>query len=120
MKMVKAKTSELIGAQLNWAVAKAAGHEPGWFEKNTQAHTVRIENKSFDPSGNWSDGGPIVGLEICTLYKRNCMWTAECFFPKPPDKNRFCYEGKGETALIASMRAFAVSRLGGVVEVPES
>lgn len=70
-------------------------------------------------ASDWNATGPVIDDEICTLIKRDEVWEAECFYPKPPSERRFCYSSKGETASIASMRAFITSRLGAEVEVPD-
>lgn len=60
----------------------------------------------------------IIEDHIHTLIKREGVWTAECYVDHE-HPYRFCYEGKGPTATIAALRAFAHSRLGPTASVPE-
>jgi hypothetical protein len=108
---MKVKTSELTGAALDWAVAKA--WQPAYSDKHLVEHA-----KDFTPSTDWSQGGPIIEREVCTLIERDGEWSAEVFWPKPPSRHRFCYSVRGETPLIAAMRTYVVSRLGAEVDVP--
>lgn len=92
------KTSELTGAALDWAVAKC--------EKDG----VKYGAKGY--STDWSQGGPIIEREkITTSWRAGHAWFA------------FWREGGayiyGPTPLIAAMRCYVASKLGGEVEIPE-
>lgn len=128
---MKTKTSELTGAALDWAVAKARGYsevrvfsrtrptDKGWvevrFNPERQAPTAR-----FDPSADWAQGGPIIEREFINVgTQRN-----EPGFRPSPDRmwhawmDTRVYVGYGPTALVAAMRCFVASKLGDEVEVP--
>jgi hypothetical protein len=117
---MKIETSELQGAALDWAVAKCEGvtvlpkMRGGCYVTLYKGETVLLCY-----STNWAQGGPIIEREVCTLIKRDGQWQAEVFWPKPPNKNRFCYCVRGPTPLIASMRCYVASRLGAEIEIPE-
>ena len=99
--------SELTDMELDWAVYKALNSGYLWNE------TMRRKYSS-----DWTRGGPLLENEIHTLIERNGVWSAECYYPKRPSPNRFCYSMTGPTALVAAMRAFVVSRIGPSIEVP--
>lgn len=107
------KTSELTGAALDWAVAKA-------LNLNEEDH-VEIDNlygpvwRGPEYSTDWAVAGPIIEREGIAVWK-------------PFDKSRGEWkahysltqcEQTGPTPLIAAMRCFVANRLGDEVEVPE-
>lgn len=108
------KTSELTGATLDWAVAKAAGVAvlrcgagPGQYLAYVPK---RAAYKVWRPSTNWVQGGPIIEREKITLE-----WTGEDWMGYIRHDEEFF----GPTPLIAAMRCFVASKLGDKVEVPE-
>jgi hypothetical protein len=125
---MKHKTSELTGALLDAAVAKAEGREFRIMPREiwgdgcgiTFVHdrpVCQVGTSYFKPSTDWSQGGPIVDREIHTLIERGGLCQAECFYPKWPDPRRFCYSLTGPTLLVAAMRTFVASRLGAEVDL---
>lgn len=139
MKMVKIKTADLIGAQLDWAVAMASGKlgsddddevvlgmlywchgnnpekvaGPSHINPNTGRHFG-----FFMPSRNWSHGGPIIERERITLAHEPSRggWSAGL---ASPTFDYFNFLGYAEAPLVAAMRAFVASKLGDEVKVPE-
>jgi hypothetical protein len=103
------KTSELTGAALNRAVAKALGKLPATYDDWTQTWPHY--------STDWSQGGPIIEREeIDVLMEQQDLktWAAEIYHsPKAYIRQR------GHTPLIAAMRCFVASKLGNDVEVPK-
>ena len=107
------KTSELTGAQLDWAVAKCKG-------VNEQAFFMYPEE--FHYSTNWAKGGPIIEREKIGIERliRACGyhgWRAlkdYSFDASVPEETTW-----GETPLIAAMRCFVASKMGDDVELPE-
>ena len=108
----KMKTSELTSAALDWAVAKCEGLK----------NKVEIEgvvwlvdaqgyiSRNYNPSSNWSWGGPIIERELLLLRPHGLAWE--------------CSTGainwiKGPTPLIASMRCYVASKLGDTVNIPK-
>ena len=115
------KTSELIGPTLDWAVAKADGatnlhHDTvssWWFTLGGKERTL---NKSwaqaFNPSTDWSHGGPIVEREKLNLdIDDSSLWLS---YTSEGTLKQF-----GPTPLIAAMRCYVTSKLGDEVEIPE-
>lgn len=106
------KTTELTGAALDWAVAKAMGliHSNRW----TQLHI--LDPEGYSPSTDWSQGGPIIEREkIETKYIGNTFgWRAFLKFNTDP---MLCYSGL--TPLIAAMRCYVASKLGEEIEIPK-
>lgn len=113
------KTSELTGAALDWAVAKA--WQPVYSDKHLLEHA-----KDFHPSTDWSQGGPII--------ERECLTVSALYAQKNPPSPEYAHgewgayipcgvnseaAGRGPTPLIAAMRCYVASHLGDEVEVPE-
>lgn len=105
---MKHKVSELNGALLDAAVAKAEGFEWRWSSDRTEVVDV-ARRYTFAPSVRWSEGGPIIERERIML---------SCF----PDGWRGYIKGvcdiPGPTPLIAAMRAYVAHRFGEEVELP--
>lgn len=116
------KTSELIGAQLDWAVAKCEGATN--FRYDTVAtYWMTLNGKdialskgwaqSFTPATNWAQGGPIIEREKIELRVNvegeGQLWMADTWN----------HSIEAPTPLVASMRCFVASRLGDEVEIPE-
>jgi hypothetical protein len=89
------KVSELSGAQLDWAVAKAEGFTP--------------KTRIFKPSTDWEQGGPIIERERIRLDPRG-VWVAG------HDSSNDEY--LGPTPLVAAMRCYVASKLGNEVDLP--
>jgi hypothetical protein len=122
------KTSELTGAALDWAVAKADGKAPkidctsfrdafiyrvylGW----SYAYHSSGSIVEYKPSTAWAEGGPIIEREKIRL---DTTWNQE-------DGNwsaRMDTVGgwwPGPTPLIAAMRCYVASKLGDNIDIPE-
>jgi hypothetical protein len=125
------KTSELIGAQLDWAVAKCEellsqpdiriGYEDISF-------TFQGERVYWRPSENWAQGGHIIEREKITVAftdraKRELITSAEGLEWEADiaqDATEYLYWSEaGPTPLIAAMRCYVASKLGDEVEIPE-
>ena len=93
------KTSELQGADLDWAVAKLEQFDNGdWLP---------------DYCTDWAAGGPIIEREKIDVWTHaGKEWAASV------DKGR--NEFRGSTFLIAAMRCYVASKLGDEVEIPEA
>ena len=113
---MKVKTAELTGAALDWAVAKCEGKtvNTGHYSK-VFIETPGVDGAEyfgwtrFDPSSNWSQGGPIIEQSISRIEDFGEYWEADCAG----------YSAQGPTPLIAAMRCFAASKFGDEVDVPE-
>ena len=104
------KTSELTGAALDWAVAKCEGIGLG--PRGSVVYYFEGEPAMWQPSTDWSQGGPIIEREGVSLE-----------YSAQPEKWCACImadqEVYGPTALIAAMRCYVASKLGDEVEVPD-
>jgi hypothetical protein len=136
------KTSELSGVALDWAVAHALNLAPctvhgkgtvkgygfvspddpyvGFLLRNhydaafdeCEGFPWKRNQQIWEPSSNWSQGGPIIDLRcICLDYwDEDNPWKAD----SSGDNPQF-----GSTPLEAAMRCYVASVLGDVVDVPE-
>jgi len=103
MKVMKVKTRELVGAQLDWAAAKAQG-----VIESTESTTLY-----YRPSTVWSHGGTIIEREGMTVRRyTDALWDASI--------GSLDYVADGPTPLVAAIRCFVLSKLGEEVEVPDS
>ena len=133
------RTNQLTGHALNWAVAQAEGDKvyrprlgrPADWDKEAyladgsdDRWVVRVENPkvahfvdwTYNPSGDWMQGGPIIErewIEICHL--NNGEWRGQ-WYEQATEKIHREY---GDTPLIAAMRCYVASKLGDEVEIPK-
>ena len=132
------KTADMIGPALDWAVAKAQGRKEirvfgrtrpsdrGWIEVRFNLDP-RATTARFDPSENWSQGGPLIEREKFEIFWHHMdqRWFAannQC--AKWDDQTGEYIEGSdckcdGPTPLIAAMRCYVASKLGDEVDVPK-
>lgn len=109
------KTSELIGAALDWAVAQCEGEEVSVIRG--QLETRWTEN-GWKPSTDWAQGGQIIEREWITLEcwpnesDENMRWAGTIYDSRP-----LC-EALGPTPLIAAMRCYVASVLGDKINIP--
>lgn len=148
--MTRIAVKDLTGAALDWAVAKAEGLEDvrayGPAQLTIKGPRIWIGGKRpFDPSTNWSDGGPIIEREAISVIRSDDEWGK--------DEKGFCNNGRipvwcaesgqqsytestnhdqhdpmyqfytdsmiyGPTPLIAAMRCYVASKLGDEIEIP--
>lgn len=72
----------------------------------------------WEPTCNWSQGGPIIEREVSTLLRViGTGWIAQKNYDCATDLEAPSYNGP--TALIAAMRCFVASKLGDEVDVPD-
>ena len=97
------KTSELTDAALDWAVNE-------------------IEQCCDDPhtplfSTSWAQAGPIIEREGMQIYMvDHSFWGATMWWDDEHGASEFTQ--KGPTPLIAAMRCYVASKLGGEVDIP--
>lgn len=140
---MKIKTSELTGAALDWAVAKAEGDRvfrprlgrPDDWDKAAYLEdgaddrwVVRVQNPTvarfvdwtYSPSTNWSQGGPIIEREEIELglSSPDVGGWFSCM-NNDIHSPEMLYYAAGPTPLIAAMRCYVASKLGDEVDVPE-
>lgn len=108
--MKQINTAEATGPALDWLVAKIEGLDPEIYGGRVWQGTKR----PFNPSTDWSQGGPIIHRERIDLKFINDVCYAGTFINRVVDGRTI-----GPTPLIAAMRCFVTSKLGDTVEVPE-
>ena len=126
------KTSELQGAALDWAVAKAHGLEWALAKNNAGglsydaglhgnlfADNIDLPGRyrRYNPSTDWAQGGPIIERENVGIVCQQPESTQRCAYRQTNDGEVFYYYGS--TPLIAAMRCFVASKLGDDVEIPQ-
>ena len=104
------KTSELTGAALDWAVARAEGaYAPSIHTDADGTCFVNYGGMFPEWSTNWTHGGPIIEREQLALFlEYKDLWCATDGDRRMP----------GDTPLIAAMRCYVASKLGDEVEIP--
>lgn len=130
MNAAKTKVSELTGAALDWAIAKAEGDELAALNIQYPEHSKYFH--SLSPSSDWALAGPIIeriGISVALRYGSTFdggvnVWDATV-------KPEFWSTGRrgsgvktetiqtGPTPLVAAMRCYVVSKLGDEIEIPE-
>lgn len=116
---MKHKVSELEGALLDAAVAKANGDWPFLMLRWPQLPWL-LRSRPY--SSEWEYGGPIMERKGIWLSCDDAGEWVASFFPHsesgpvdgPPDVKRIF---EGPTPLIAAMRAFVASKFGEEVEL---
>ena len=134
------KTSELTGHALNWAVAMAEGDKvyrprlgrPSDWDKEAYLKdgsddrwVVRVQNPrvahfvdwTYNPSGDWSQGGPIIEREgISVMYRTGVRMIANI---NGQYEQTIGHLHKGNIGLLVAMRCYVASKLGDEVEIPK-
>lgn len=79
-----------------------------------------LELKTIAYSSDWALGGPIIQHEKISLSSpRGFGWVAELWQEKiNPITGHFTFSS-GDTPLIAAMRCYVASKLGGEIEIPK-
>jgi hypothetical protein len=122
--MKSIKVSELTGADLDWAVAKADEERDVLFCQRQYGrlivriagdHETRDIEWPYTPSTNWAQGGPIIERGEISVNWANGQWQAHTV------NNQDEYEQieYGPTPLIAAMRCYVASKMGDTIKVPE-
>ena len=113
------KTSELTGAQLDWAVAKCEGWVVGTNDDDLVSFVLESSSDEmhFWPSTDWAHGGPIIERERIAInaYLRadlETQWRAVSF-------TSGTVPTYSPTPLIAAMRCYVALKLGDDVEIPK-
>jgi hypothetical protein len=116
------KTSELTGAALDWAVAKAEGADMSWDEVAEDFFMGMRHDlcflKEFKPSTDWAQGGPIIEREGIMFQGAGDPESMTAYLRRTGYALPGC-SWAGPTHLIAAMRCYVASELGDEVDVPE-
>jgi hypothetical protein len=131
---MKIKTGELSGSALRWAVAQCEYGDGRQIVVLHGGHSIGVETHPgsgyqfiFRPDEDWSQGGPIIERERINI-EYDSEWGA--YDPTDADDNgdrwlatwyqlNMLFNCYGPTPLIAAMRCYVDSKLGGEVDVPE-
>ena len=107
--MTTLKTSTLTDAALDWAVTQiVSGAGPDKAQKQW-----RYFGRVFNPSTEWSHGGPIIEREGLCLIKTDTVW--QC---TTNGNELHSHAKEGPTPLIAAMRCYVASKMGDTIDVP--
>lgn len=111
---MRIKTRELEGIALDWAVAQIELTQE--LPEDVMVWVTPLpcddpDDKRYQPSSDWAQGGPIIEQEGMTL-RMGCdgHWQAEL--------EEFDALFHGPTPLIAAMRCLVSAKLGDEIEVP--
>jgi hypothetical protein len=118
---MKMKTSELSGAALDLAVAKACGVGAALdMEFGVPTGVVRLAGSAnlWRPSTDWSQGGPLIERHPMQINATTVGFMA---VPVSFDHlyERWEKAQDGQTLLIAACRAIVAAKLGDTVDIPE-
>ena len=128
--MAKIEVSKLTGAALDFAVAKCLDGKVSITDERGEWLVVLHPTTRgatgggnpfppvfFNPSTNWSQGGPIIEREkISVIHMEGTQhWVARKFQPACDTMPK----SEGPTSPIAAMRCYVASKLGDEVDVPE-
>ena len=117
------KTSELTGAALDWAVAKAEGklNDVEICAGSILYGRITSGFVYHRRSANWAQGGPIIEKEGMDLNPHGVdsssgrtHWRAAIQWLDESD-----FEAIGATPLEAAMRCYVASKLGDTVDIPD-
>jgi hypothetical protein len=118
MTTTKVKTSELVGAALDWAVAICLNGSSEFFAAFGARMlggliTEEVTAGNIRPSTDWAQGGPLIDKHIHLISQdgKGGMY-AQCV---AEPTHEF---GEGPTILIAACRAIVAAKLGDTVEIP--
>jgi hypothetical protein len=115
--MTKHKVSELEGALLDAAVAKAHGMHAVVRGEGLMALCINAQGRIFEPSCRWDVGGPIIERERIAVMPCKAGWAAYLHPTVSQNIAQGLDDGQGSTPLIAAMRAFVASKLGEEAEL---
>ncbi len=115
---MRVRTAQLSGAALDWAVAKCEEPHPGYFTGMVLRMQDRGEGVPYNPSTDWSQGGPIIEREKMDVYHSKDIWVASIWVGTPGGSRLMC-RGSGYAPLIAAMRCYVASKLGDEVDIPD-
>jgi len=118
------KTSELQGAALDWAVAKAEGKKPSIERNLIWTRGKNTPYALFQPSKDWAQGGPIIERENISVWETCNEVDDPQEWMAITSRSTWGEDGErdasfGPTPLIAAMRCYVASKMGEEINIPE-
>lgn len=123
MKVVK--TEKLVGAALDWAVAKLEGwhyelHPDACEYLVSEGAVHHYVDDAASPSIEWSQGGPLIEREhIYLMPGCGTLASVGAWDARIDDPEGEPWLASGPTPLVAAMRCYVASRVGEETEVPD-
>lgn len=117
--MIEVKTDDLIGPDLDFAVAQAIGEQVEFYCGCVCLMTAWDEHgdrPNYQPSIDWAQGGPLLELKNWSLPYRA---TARHHLGKYEACSPGGLPHNGDTPLIAACRAIVAATFGTTVSVPK-
>lgn len=114
---MKIKTSELIGAALDWAVGEVHGEwaeEPYHLRDSDGLIWCNNHSYGYSPSTDWEQGGPLIHAYAMGFVGYDADNWLAFYCPE-----NITHEGIGPTHLISACRAIVADKLGETVDIPE-
>lgn len=114
------KTSELTGAQLDWAVLTVENHEDAAWYLDNKGRLMEEHGEvsaAYCPSTLWNHGGPIIERREIALCVCGTRWEAARVIDIAGGDTDTIIE-YGPTPLVAAMRCYVASKLGDEIDVP--
>lgn len=118
------RTCDLIGAALDWAVAKACNAFVAFdFDGRLMDMSDLAQfgaRPTYSPSTDWSQVGPLIGMYLIefSVDDHTDIVRASMFCWRDYGKSHRTRWSEGETHLIAACRAIVSAHLGDSVDVP--
>lgn len=124
--LIEVRVSNLVGAPLDWAVARAEGFEADpvcrttvW-RTRTDPISISIrgatEGFGYRPSSHWDHGGLLLDKHKGTAQHIPGLPEDTCYAGGPAGAGVWCY---GPTALVAFCRGLVHYKLGDTIQVPK-
>lgn len=114
--LIGVRVSNLVGAALDWAVAKADPKICPVIIGGKVFHDTDWEHIPYSPSTNWSQGGPLVDKHSGSTQHSPGLAEEDCYSGGPAGARVWLY---GPTALVAFCRGLVHYKLGDTVQVPK-
>lgn len=116
---MKHKVSELEGALLDAAVAKAEGDRlpDYWLDPDTGTPWLRPGREEWSPSKRWDQGGPIIERERVCVAPSDYSEKWQAFVNSNEDRRGYSNHD-GPTPLVSAMRLLVTIKFGDEVELP--
>ena len=112
--LIEVRVSNLVGAALDWAVAKAES-VPVFIDHQGWVRKLPDDTSAWRPSWNWSQGGPLLDKHRGGAQHNPALTVDASYSGGPACAGIWCY---GPTALVAFCRGLVHYKLGDTVQVP--